>query len=318
MNFLLTGGAGYIGSHTARRLSSEGYKVVVLDNLHTGVLGRLPSTIKFVRGDCNDSPLIENVVKSEQISCVMHFAALKQARESVSIPWQYWYKNIESIIGVLKALSHVRVDHFIQSSSCSIYGNASFVNENSPAAPESPYGWTKSVSEQILMSFVKEKNIPVTSLRYFNAIGCDTFPLSFDTSTESLLPSIFNRIINDKPILIFGNDHDTEDGTAVRDFLDVRDIAEAHALAALNTPQPGKYICLNVSSGIPLSVNTVIQTTLKYLKKKNYPIEFLSKKSGDPGSIWATPSKALNTWGWKPKFKLLDSISSHAHALRID
>ena len=242
---------------------------------------------------------------------IIHLAAKKQARESSKLPWDYWSTNIGALLGVLNAAFDSSVRHIIQSSSCSIYGSAKSVSESSVFNPQSTYGWTKAISERILEAFSKQAQVPVTSLRYFNVIGCDDFSFSFDNSSECLVPITINRISNDEPVLIYGNNFQTEDGTALRDYLDVRDLASAHILATKNPPIANLYLPLNVATGEPVSVKKMVDLIFEIFEVHEHPINFLNANPEDPAAIWAIPSETLVSWGWTPKHNLVKSLTDH-------
>jgi UDP-glucose 4-epimerase len=311
MKWVVTGGAGYIGSHTVRELLKVSDEVLVIDDLSTGIRSRLPSECPFEILDLRDTQLVRTVLDKYQPEGIMHFAAKKQARESLRFPWTYWSVNIGSLLGLLSAIQGTSIRHIVHSSSCSIYGSSGLVNEKSPINPESTYGWTKAISEQILKAFSSENSLAVTSLRYFNVIGCGDFENAMDSSTECLVPATFDRIQSKQPLQIYGNDFETPDGTALRDYIDVRDLATAHIQAVINPPTQGEFRAINVSGGNPISVSDILNIILKITSLPHYPIEVSSRKEGDPDIIWSRPSHIMSEWGWGAKHSVYESIFAH-------
>jgi UDP-glucose 4-epimerase len=318
MKWIVIGGAGYIGSHTVRRLLQCSKEVLVLDDLSSGMKSRLPNDCPFEVVDSRNYSTVKDIFERFRPDGVMNFAAKKHARESNQIPWDYWSVNIGSLLGFLSAIKGSSVKHIVHSSSCSIFGSSNSVTEYSPVSPESTYGWTKVVSEKILESLVKQLSLGVTSLRYFNVIGCANFKTAFDSSTECLVPATFNRIRLGQALKVYGNDFDTPDGTALRDYIDVRDLAEAHLKAVMDPPALGEFRAVNVSTGIPISVRQIVDEVLELIASPDYPIEVTPRMPGDPSAIWSEPSSILKKWGWDPKYSIRDSLFAHHKATSMD
>lgn len=307
--WLVTGGAGYIGSHVTRDLIQCGEQVVVVDNLSTGFRERLPKQIPFYNLDCRDKKSLMDVARTHKIEGVVHLAAFKHARESMSSPFQYWDNNVGAMLGALALIEEGIVKKFIFSSSCSVYGSSPKTTEFSPVNPESPYAYTKLVCERMLQDLARKSDTTFSILRYFNVIGCSDFDLAQDTSPHCLVPSVFEKLKNGEPIEIYGKEMSTPDGTPIRDYLDVRDLANAHTLISKTINRGMEFI--NVSSGIPVSVMKLVSTAISVTGVSESTINLLDQKAGDPPEIWGVTSKILVDLGWVPKWELFDSLKSH-------
>jgi UDP-glucose 4-epimerase len=309
-NWLITGGLGYIGSHIAREFISEGAKVFILDNMSTGKLIRKPIDAVFISGDMRDAKLVRETCFQYDIVGVIHLAAFKHARESKVNPSKYWINNVGATLGLVEGIEGSRVSKVIMSSSCSIYGDGSGVDENSPANPQSPYALTKRICEELLGQTLPMINISLSSLRFFNVIGCDNFPESYDSSQECLIPVITSQILMKTSFSIFGNSHTTNDGTCLRDYLDVRDLARAHTVVAGKLNSDLVPMVINVSTGKATSVLQVLKEFESVIGKK-IAYGIAPANPADPSEVWSIKSKILDDWGWQPKFSLHDSISAH-------
>lgn len=312
-SWLLIGGAGYIGSHVARELNAQGERVVVLDNLVTGIRSRVDHFAEFVHGDGCDSRLIVNIGKKYNVIGVINLAAYMQARESVSNPIKYWRNNLGVSLALADAISSLNLRRVILSSSCSVYGNVFNATEEDRLNPVSPYAQTKVASEQILKQICNETNTDFISLRYFNVIGGGDFPDSIDTKDETLVPSVSRKILQNEPPVIFGSNLPTRDGTCERDYIDVRDLATAHAIVCDLNANVGKNF-INVSTGKVITVLEVVNELLKASKSNLKPI-MQDMKLGDPISVSALPSTRLLEMGWRPSVEFSTSISNHWNAL---
>jgi UDP-glucose 4-epimerase len=308
-SILITGGAGYIGSEVAHQLIQLGHKLVIIDNLSTGDIRRVPSEAEFYDIDISDADKVHEILEEKSFEAVFHFAAFKQARESQSAPAKYWNNNITKFIDFLNILAKFKISNVVFSSSCSVYGNGGLVNENSLLAPVSTYGWTKLSAERILSDYSRKNNWNFISLRYFNVIGASSRKYSGDYSSQCILPSLFQKMTDGEDFLIFGNDFETKDGTAVRDYIDVRDVASAHVIA-LDLLESGFSGAVNVSTGKPISVLDVINIVNRFVPK---PVRYSVKgrNVSDPSIIWAEPSPELKNFGWKPNFQIAKTIEDH-------
>jgi UDP-glucose 4-epimerase len=310
MRWLVTGGAGFIGAHVARSLRSHGNDVVILDNLSTGYQDRVEKDFDLVIGDCEDSALVSSIITKHNVEGVVHLAAHKQARESERLPFKYWTNNILACLGVLKGIENSKVKAFILSSSCSVYGSVEEVTDLHTKNPISPYGRTKATSEEIVIDFCNAAKINWGILRYFNVIGCGEFPNAFDDSLECIVPVITRKLLAGSRLEIFGNGFSTPDGTALRDYLDVRDLAEAHTYVAKELINGEDAILVNVATGKPTSV-LEIATTMMGVAGINQDVQFSKPKVADPEKIWGNPSQRLVEMGWLPQFTIKDSLQAH-------
>ena len=308
--WLITGGLGYIGAHIAMEFISEGHKVYIIDNLSTGILERKPENAIFIPGDVRDSELIKEICDKYGVTGVVHLAAFKHARESSLNPSKYWHNNVGATLGLIEGIKGTKVSKVLFSSSCSIYGNNSDVNEDSPDSPQSPYAFTKKSSEEMLSQVLPSIGVSYTALRFFNVIGCASYPLAHDSSDECLVPVITNQIFSGAPFKILGDSHPTLDGTCVRDYLDVRDLAKAHTLVASRLGSEPVPLVINVSAGIATTVLQVLSQFESVIGKK-VNCTFAPANPADPISVWCRNSRILESWGWSPEFNLKESISSH-------
>ena len=309
-NWLITGGLGYIGAHVARNFLSAGQNVVIIDNLSTGRLERLPTEAIFVEGDIRNSDIVREVCLKYAITGVVHLAAFKHARESRLNPFKYWANNVGAVMGLVEGIAGLGIKKVILSSSCSIYGNASDVNEQTPPNPQSPYAFTKFVSEEILAQCLNDMGIAYTALRFFNVIGCDSFPGAPDVSEECLVPVISNRIKSGLPVEILGINLQTPDGTCLRDYLDVRDIANAHIIVSREMNLSSFPKVINLSSGKATSVKQIVSSFESVIGNK-IQVKGRDANPADPVAVWSQISTKLDNWGWTPQYDLHDSIASH-------
>jgi UDP-glucose 4-epimerase len=310
--WLFIGGAGYIGSHVLREFYAAGAECFVLDNLVTGKTTRLPHDVSFIHSDATNPLEIINACNQHRISGIVHLAAYMQARESVRDPIKYWTNNLGSSLALAAILPKTKVEQVIFSSSCSVYGDAGMVTETSPIKPISPYAMTKVASEEVLVQVARVCGIQLNILRYFNVIGCGSFPESYDHSEETILPAVSRLILAGKAPIIFGDDFDTPDGSPIRDYLDVRDLARAHLIVA-KTEMPQKKMVLNVSTGRPVSVKEVIRILLEVASSELIPV-IRPARPGDPAAIWSNESHHLRSFGWSPQYSLRESIHDFWHA----
>ena len=310
--WLVIGGAGYIGSHVSRTLKRNKVRVIILDDLSLGIRERVPRDIDLLVQDCTNSVSLNQTLIENNIIGIIHMAALKQARESLRDPLKYYDENLSIMLGIMKAIPNSPVKYFVFSSSCSIYGASSEVSEFSEPKPISPYGRSKLFCEKILQDYATVHNLSFISLRYFNVIGNDNFPFAFDTSKECLIPSIYSRISNNQLPEINGTNFPTPDGTTLRDYIDVRDLAQAHYLAAKKLMNDNDKLTLfvNVGTGKPISVLEIVKVFLNELQLK---IEYIDKgkSDADPHAVWADTREFKSIFKWEPKYSLSESIKSY-------
>jgi UDP-glucose 4-epimerase len=321
---LITGGAGYIGSHTAVELVNSGFEPVIVDDLSNSkadVIDRLEEItgkrLAFYQGDCSDRALLDKIGQEHQLAGVIHFAAFKAVGESTKLPLKYYHNNVGSLVVLLEFMNSQGIKDLVFSSSCTVYGQAEIlpVTESTPRKDaESPYGNTKKICEDILVDFVASQvGMRVISLRYFNPIGAH--PSSKIGELPSGVPSNLVPFVTQaaagirQKVTIFGDDYDTSDGTCVRDYIHVVDLADAHvkALGQLNQQENDFYDVFNVGTG---NGNTVLEVVKTFEKvnglKLNYEIG--SRRPGDVVKIWADTTKINQVLGWTPKFTLEDSL----------
>ena len=310
MSWLVTGGAGYIGSHIVHTFVSSGESVVVFDNLQTGSVDRLPSGVKFYKGDITSEKDLENVFESEAIGGVINLAALKSVEESMRLPDEYRRVNTYGVETTLKMAIKYGVEIFLQTSTAAVYGNVEggIAFESTKANPISVYGSTKLDAEEILSSYIQSGKIKGTSLRYFNVVGAST-PKLRDTSNSNLFPIAMNELRAHKAPSVFGNDYSTLDGSCIRDYVHVQDVADAHLLAvrALKTDSlPG---ALNIGTGKGLSVFEVLDAMQTYLGTQA-EIKIKPKREGDPASLIANVDLAWKHLGFRAKRSLEEMVST--------
>ncbi len=314
-NILIVGGAGYIGSHMCKHLSRRGYEPIVLDNLVCG--HRL--AVKwgsFFKGSISDSNLVRSIFSDNPIAAVMHFAAFCYVGESVTEPAKYYENNVANTLSLLKIMVEQGIRNFIFSSSCSIYGEPVEmpIREDHPMAPISPYGRSKLMVEWILEDFRRAYGLESVSLRYFNAAGADLDgELGEDHDPEThLIPLVLQTALGRKShIEIFGNDYPTKDGTCVRDYIHVEDLAEAHLLALerlLGGLPGGQY---NLGNGEGYSVKEVIDTARR-VTDKTIAAKVTQRRSGDPAVLISDSKRAMEELGWKPRLPALEPIIESA------
>jgi len=324
---LVTGGAGYIGSHTVVELQQAGYDVIIADNLSNSSADVIDSIAKitgqkpmFVQIDLADSISTENLFKENHIDGIIHFAAHKYVGESVKEPLRYYHNNFASTLNILQEMQKHQIHNFVFSSSCTVYGQADElpVTEQTSVKPaQCPYGNTKQVIEEILQDacFADEK-MQVISLRYFNPIGAHHSSLIGELPLgvpQNLIPYITQTAIGIRECLqIFGNDYNTKDGTCLRDYIHVEDLAKAHVVA-LNRMQHNKmdknYEVFNIGTGTPNSVLEIIQAFEK-VSKMSLPYRFAGRREGDIEKVWADISLVNTVLGWKAEKSLEDMMLS--------
>lgn len=307
--WLLLGGAGFIGSHVARAMSEAGIRVVILDNLSTGLESRVENCADLIIGDASDKERIVDICLKYNVQGVINLAAYMQARESVRDPIKYWKNNIGVSIALAEAIKLLSLSRVILSSSCSVYGNVSNATDNTSLNPLSPYAYSKVASEQIISQACNENDVDFVSLRYFNVIGGGDFPNSIDVKEETLVPSVCRKIASGESPVIFGGSLPTRDGTCERDYVDVRDVAHAHLLVSEHNEKfDNEY--LNISTGNSVTVLEIVREILTISEAKT-EITFENAKMGDPVSVSALPSMKLLKLGWVPRYNLRNSIESH-------
>jgi len=315
---LVTGGAGYIGSHAVLALKNAGYEVVVLDNLSNGHRELVEEVlqVKLIVGDTSDRPLLDNIFTTHNITAVMHFAAYIAVGESVTDPAKYYHNNVAGTLTLLEAMLAASINKFIFSSTCALYGVPKFVplTEDHPQDPISPYATTKWMVERILSDFDTAYNLKSVRFRYFNAAGADpTGLLGEDHEPEThLIPLVLMAALGKREsILIFGTDYPTSDGTCIRDYIHVTDLAQAHVLGLEYLLKGGDSEVFNLGNGSGFSVREVIESA-KEVTGAEIKIEERDRRPGDPPILVGSSDKASKVLGWRPQYPNIKDILTHA------
>lgn len=315
MNILVVGGAGYIGSHMLLMLSKTEHNLFVLDNLSQGHRDSVISG-EFVYGDLSDPVFLDKFFLEHNFDAVMHFASYIQVGESVINPGKYYDNNISNTINLLNAMVSHKVNKLIFSSSAAIFGNPEYlpIDEDHPANPTSPYGYSKLVVENILRDYDKAYNLKSVCLRYFNAAGADPYSsIGEKHNPETHLIPLVLQVASErmKKISIYGNDYKTQDGTCIRDYIHVMDICNAHLLALDYLIVNNTSNHFNLGNQTGYSVMEVIKT-VENVTKKRIKLEICPKRHGDPDVLVADNKKACRILNWRPEFSDLNTIIKHA------
>ena len=315
---LVTGGAGYIGSHTVYALKKSGYKVIVLDNLVYGHRDLVESVLKveLIEGDTSDRQLLDELFSSRDITAVMHFSAYAYVGESVKDPAKYYRNNVIGTLVLLEAMLAASVKQFVFSSTCATYGVPKTVPipEDHPQNPINPYGESKLMVEKILSDFNNAYDLRSVRFRYFNAAGADPSGLlGEDHNPEThLIPLVLQTALGKREsISIFGTDYPTSDGTCVRDYIHVNDLADAHVLGLEYLLKGGDSAVFNLGNGNGFSVKEVIQAAEQVTGKNIKAIE-CDRRPGDPPALIGTSGRARQILGWEPKYSNIQDIIAHA------
>ena len=311
MTWLVTGGAGYIGSHVASALIDAGMSVVVLDNLSTGREGFVPPGAVFVQGDILDQESIAALLMRYNVTGVVHVAGFKYAGVSVERPLYTYEQNVSGTIALLSAMRGCGVKRMVFSSSASVYGtpDVDLVTEQTPTRPESPYGETKLIGEWLLADEHRASGLAHTSLRYFNVVGSG-LPYVFDASPHNLFPLVFDALLDGKTPRINGTDYATPDGTCVRDYVHVSDVAAAHVAAAkrLEAGEPLEP-AYNLGSGTGSSVAEIMRQ-VEEATGVSFTPEMGPRRPGDPARIVASGELAARDLGWTMRYSLSEMVKS--------
>ncbi|BAZ30915.1 UDP-glucose 4-epimerase [Cylindrospermum sp. NIES-4074] len=315
---LVTGGAGYIGSHTVLALKQAGYEVVILDNLvygHRDLVEKVLQ-VELIEGDTSDRLLLDSLFKSRNIAAVMHFSAYAYVGESVTDPAKYYRNNVLGTLTLLEAMLAADVKKFVFSSTCATYGVPQFVPipETHPQDPINPYGATKLMVERILSDFDVAYGFKSVRFRYFNAAGADpSGSLGEDHNPEThLIPLVLMTALGKREFIsIFGTDYPTPDGTCIRDYIHVSDLADAHILGLEYLLKGGDSEVFNLGNGSGFSVREVIAAAQE-VTGKVISVQECDRRAGDPPSLIGTSEKARKTLGWQPKYPDIKDIVAHA------
>ncbi|MGW2546408.1 UDP-glucose 4-epimerase GalE [Kitasatospora sp. NPDC001574] len=313
MTWLLTGGAGYIGTHVVQQLVASGERVVVLDDLSTGNRSGLPEGVVLVEGSTLDRPAVDAALRGHDVRGVLHFAAKKQVGESVERPFHYYRENLAGLQTVLEAVVDAGVRRFLLSSSAAVYGmpDVDLVTESAPCAPMNPYGETKLAGEWLVSSAGRAHGLSTVSLRYFNVAGAASPELS-DAGVLNLIPMVFERLTAGLAPRVFGADYPTPDGTCVRDFIHVSDIASAHVAAArrLSADPAGETrLVLNIGRGEGVSVREVLDVIGRVTGYDTTP-EYAPRRAGDPARVVASADLIHRELGWTARHGVEEMVAS--------
>ena len=316
MKIAVLGGAGYIGSHTVKELLSRGYQVSVIDNLQTGFRAAVPAGAEFFEGDIRDAKFLKNVFCGAGFDAVIHFAACSLVGESVTKPLKYYNNNVGGAITLLEVMVEAGIDKIVFSSTAAVYGEPERIPilEDDRTCPTNPYGETKLAMEKLFSWASKAHNLRFVSLRYFNACGADeSGEIGEAHNPESHLIPLILQVPNGKreKISVFGTDYETKDGTCVRDYIHVTDLADAHVLAVEYLANGGESDIFNLGNGVGFTVSEVIESARR-VTGHEIPELLAERRAGDPAKLVASSEKARKILGWNPKHADLDEIVGSA------
>lgn len=312
MTWMITGGAGYIGSHVVRAMTAGGLRVVVVDDLSTGEADRLPAGVPLVRGSTLDGPLLERVLREHDVEGIVHIAAKKQVAESVERPLWYYAENVEGLRTVLEASAACGVRSFVFSSSAAVYGmpDVDLVTERTPCDPINPYGQTKLAGEWLVSAVGRAHGMATASLRYFNVAGAATPELS-DPGVFNVVPMVFDRLTRGLPPLVFGADYPTPDGTCIRDYVHVADIASAHVAAARRLAEDRQAdLVLNIGRGEGVSVAEMVAMLQEVSGHTGIAPEVVERRPGDPARVIASADLIGKELGWSAAYDVREMVTS--------
>ena len=311
MTWLVTGGAGYIGAHIVRTLVDAGMHPVVVDDLSSGHLDFVPAHVPFERGTVLDGGMLQRVMREHRVTGVIHVAGFKYAGVCVQRPLHTYEQNVDGTTVLLAAMHDAGIDRLVFSSSAAVYGtpDVELVTEQTPTAPQSPYGESKLIGEWLLRDQAVAVGLTHTSLRYFNVVGSGS-PTLFDTSPHNLFPLVFDALRSGRTPTIFGDDYDTPDGTNVRDYVHVSDIAAAHVAAArrLDAGEPLEP-AYNLGSGVGLSVRQIMDSMARVTGIAFEP-EIAARRPGDPPRIVGSGDLAARDLDWKMRHTVDEMVAS--------
>ena len=307
---LVTGGAGYIGSHVVKELLRQGHKPIIFDNLQTGHRKTTKDAL-FIEGDLSDQKKLKETFQAYQIDTVIHFAADSLVGESVQNPLKYFNNNVKNSLNLIEIMEEFKVKKIVFSSSAAVYGEPKEIpiTEEHPCAPTNPYGETKWIFEKVLQAYHDSKKLNFISLRYFNAAGADPEGgLGEDHSQEThLIPLVIRTALDGTSVPVYGTDYNTPDGTCIRDYIHVTDLANAHILALRKLEKEKMSGIYNLGNGNGYSVREVIETVKKVTGRKVAAVNS-PRRPGDPARLVASSDKIKKELGWIPKYPDLETI----------
>jgi UDP-glucose 4-epimerase len=310
MTWLITGGAGYIGAHVVRTLTAAGLQVAVLDDLSTGLRDRVAPEVPLVVGSVLDRPLVRRTLDDHEITGVVHLAGKKAVTESLERPLHYYRENVGGFLSLLEALTDAAVGRLVFSSSAAVYGlpEDDLVTEDAATVPLNPYGMSKLMCERLLSDVGAATGLRGISLRYFNVAGAAQPGLA-DAGGSNLIPLTFEAVSSGRRPQIFGSDYPTPDGTCVRDFIHVADLADAHVAAVLALQAGSPSRVYNVGRGQGASVREVLATVQEVTGARIDP-QVVGRRAGDPARVVADPQRIAADLGWRARLDLRDMVAS--------
>ncbi|MGW6272996.1 UDP-glucose 4-epimerase GalE [Streptomyces sp. NPDC055060] len=312
MTWLITGGAGYIGAHVVRAMTEAGERAVVYDDLSTGIAERVPDGVPLVTGSTLDAALLSRTLREHAVTGVVHLAAKKQVGESVEQPLRYYHENVEGLRVLLSAVAEAGVASFVLSSSAAVYGmpDVDLVTEETPCLPMSPYGETKLAGEWLTRATGRAHGLSTASLRYFNVAGAAS-PALADTGVFNLVPMVFEKLTAGEAPRVFGADYPTPDGTCVRDYIHVVDLAEAHVATArkLAAAPRGTDLTLNIGRGEGVSVLEMTEL-INEVTGYDLPPVVVPRRPGDPARVVASADRVATELGWSAKRDVREMVAS--------
>jgi UDP-glucose 4-epimerase len=316
MSVLVTGGAGYIGSHMVRELLDAGEQIIVIDNLSTGFQSAVPDGVTLIVGDTGDQILVSRLIREYGIKAIIHFAGSLIVPDSVRDPLVYYRNNTANSRALIECAVNGGIKHFIFSSTCAVYGNPAKVPvaEDTPTLPVSPYGSSKLMSEIILRDASQAYGLDYVTLRYFNVAGADPKGRAGQSTKDAtqLIKVAVEAALGQRPkIEVFGTDYPTADGTCIRDYIHVSDLVRAHLDALHYLRSGGRSLTLNCGYGRGFSVLEVLNT-VKQISGVDFRVENAPRRPGDPALIVAESQLIRQTLGWRPRFDDLSTIIAHA------
>ena len=310
MTWMLTGGAGYIGAHIVRAFQGIDLPVVVLDDLSNGVRENVPEDVPFVQASVGDAEAVRAALREHGVTGVLHLAAKKAVGESVEQPLLYWDENVGGMRSLLQSALDEGVDRVLFSSSAAVFGEppVELVTEETPTAPISPYGETKLVGEWMLRDLAAATGLRWAALRYFNVAGTGAPELA-DRSITNLVPMTFRALTAGRNPQLFGDDYDTRDGSCIRDYIHVVDLAEAHAAAAARLDEAPIGEVFNVGRGEGVTVTEVF-ATVREVTGIDFTVDVVGRRAGDPAAYFADATKIGKELGWTARLDLADMVRS--------
>lgn len=308
--WLVTGGAGYIGSHVVRELQVAGFQPIVFDNFSAGLRSRIPAGVLVIEGDVSDAHALRSSFNEFQVTGVIHLAAKKAAGESVDTPLHYYKENVTGLQSVLGAMVDSGVGNFVYSSSAAVYGTPASnpVKETEPLNPESPYGETKVIGEWLAKDLATSNGLNWMALRYFNVAGAGSDDLG-DNSVNNLIPMVFQALENGAQPRIFGADYPTPDGTCIRDYIHVVDLAQAHVAAVKKCESGSANMAINIGRGGGVSVREVMDSISRVIGREVNAIS-VGRRAGDPPATFADVELSKHVLNWSAQRDLNDMVSS--------